>query len=96
VTSRGNSVSLRALESWRGYGLRVDNFKGNGGIVEDGFGEVNANTRAVATASAYVLNSATGVMFPSTSIAPPYIGVSIEYLKKNFRDAQQHRDCCTG
>lgn len=76
VTSRGKSVSLRGLERLRGYGVRVDNFNGGGGIVEEGLGEVNAKTRAVATASAKVLNSATGVIFPSTSIAPPCSEVS--------------------
>lgn len=49
---------------------------GGGGIVEEGVGEVKARTRAVATASAYVLNSATGVMLPSTSIAPPFHMIS--------------------
>lgn len=33
---------------------------GGGGIVEDGFGEVRAYTRAAAEASAKTLNSATG------------------------------------
>ena len=33
---------------------------GSGGIVEDGFGEVRAYTRAAAYASAKTLNSATG------------------------------------
>ena len=54
-------MSLRGLDRLRGYGVRVDNFNGGGGIVEEGLGEVNAKTRAVATASAKVLNSATGV-----------------------------------
>ena len=50
--SSGNSVRLRVLESLAGYGGRVDTFNGGGGIVDAGFGEVKANTRAVATASA--------------------------------------------
>jgi hypothetical protein len=50
--SSGNSVRLSCFESLLGYGGRVDIFRGGGGIVDAGFGEVNANTRAVATASA--------------------------------------------
>lgn len=42
---------------------------GGGGIVDAGFGEVNAKTRAVATLSAKVLNSATGVMLPKSSVS---------------------------
>jgi hypothetical protein len=34
--------------------------RGGGGIVEDGFGEVRAYTRAAAEASAKTLNSAVG------------------------------------
>lgn len=44
-----------------------------------GFGDVKAKTLAVATASAYVLNSATGVIFPSTSIAPPITTTSFAF-----------------
>lgn len=52
VTSSGKSVNFRGLDSLRGYGARVDIFNGGGGMVEEGSGEVNAKTRAVATASA--------------------------------------------
>jgi len=45
-------VSLSGLGSLLGYAVSVDNFKGGGGIVEEGLGEVSAKTRAVATASA--------------------------------------------
>ncbi len=56
VISSGKSVSLSWLDSLLGYWGRVDNFRGGGGMVEAGFGDDSANTRAVATASAYVLN----------------------------------------
>jgi len=52
-----------------------------------GFGEVKAKTRAVATASAYVLNSATGVMFPSTSTAPPITTTSLTLRKASGSSA---------
>ena len=45
-------MRFRVLESMVGYGGRVDIFNGGGGMVDAGFGEVKANTRAVATASA--------------------------------------------
>ena len=48
-----------------------DSGGGGGGIVDDGLGEVRAYTLAAAVASAYVLNSAVGVMFPGTLTAPP-------------------------
>jgi len=35
-----------------------------------------------------LLNSATGVIFPSTSMAPPYRPVSTDLLK-NFNDAEK-------
>lgn len=44
---------------------------GGKGIVDAGFGEDKAKTRAAAVVSAYVLNSAKGVIFPGYSTAPP-------------------------
>lgn len=55
--SSGNKVRFKGLDSLLGYG-GIDIFDSDGGIVDLGFGEVRAKTRAVATASAYVLNSA--------------------------------------
>jgi hypothetical protein len=69
-------VSLRGLDRLRGYGARVDNFNGGGGIVEEGLGEVNAKTRAVATASAKVLNSATGVTIDDLRVSVAQQGIS--------------------
>lgn len=62
---RGKSFKTSCLLSFSGYGgncsfvcpLRT------GGIVMRGFGLVSANTRALATLSAYVLNSAPGVIW---------------------------------
>ncbi|KAL5888478.1 hypothetical protein ACKVWC_011567 [Pyricularia oryzae] len=69
VMSSGNSDSLSCRESPSGYGLRLGEVQG--GMVEAGSCAVRAKTRAVATASAKVLNSATGVMLPGTLMAPP-------------------------
>jgi hypothetical protein len=85
--SSGNSVRFKGLDNLLGYGGKVDNFKGGGGIVDAGFGDVKAKTRAVATASAYVLNSATGVMLPSTSIAPPITTTSLTLRKVSVSSA---------
>jgi len=46
-------------------------------MVDAGFGDVSAKTRAEATASAKVLNSARGVTLPSQSIAPPITQTSL-------------------
>ena len=50
---------------------------GGGGMVDDGFGEVKAYTRAAAEASAKTLNSATGETFPKESTAPPMVTTSL-------------------
>lgn len=52
VMSSGKRVTLSCLESLSGYAFMDDIFAGGGGMVEFGFGDVRANTRAVATASA--------------------------------------------
>ncbi len=52
VMSKGNKVRLRGLERVFGYWGTLKSLTDGGGIVEAGFGEVNAKTRAVATASA--------------------------------------------
>ena len=49
---------------------------GGGGKVEAGFSDVRAYTRAAAEVSANTLNSATGVMFPVASTAPPIVTTS--------------------
>lgn len=72
-------MRLSCRESFLGYGVILDSFDGIGGRVEEGFGDVSANMRAVATASAKVLNSATGVTFPSMSIAPPITTTSLTF-----------------
>ena len=80
VMSIGKSVTFSLLESLDGYGDRKGGggssacmpggAGGVGGIVVCGFGDVSAYTRAAATESAMVLNSATGVIwFLSFSIS---------------------------
>ena len=81
VMSRGKRLILSCLDSFSGYGGRVDLPVGMGGIVEAGVGDVKANRRAVATASANVLNSATGVTLPGTSTAPPMTAISLTLRK---------------
>lgn len=49
--------------------------------MDNGYGEVRANTRAAAMESAYVLNSAAGVIFPGTEIAPPMTTTSFTRRK---------------
>lgn len=62
----GSTVDCNPLPSLlKAFGETV------GGIVLAGLGDVNAKMRAVAEGSAKVLNSATGVAFPGTEIAPP-------------------------
>lgn len=88
--SSGKSVRLSGLDSWVGYGGRARAFAGSGGgggIVKRGLGDVKANTLAVATASAKVLNSATGVTFPSMSIAPPMTTTSLTFKKVSTSSA---------
>lgn len=50
--------------------------RGGGGMVDDGFRDVRAYTRAAAEASAKTLNSATGETFPKASTAPPMVTTS--------------------
>lgn len=45
-------MRLRGLDNFLGYAGKVDLFRGGGGMVDRGLGEVKANTLAVATASA--------------------------------------------
>lgn len=75
MRSSGKRVSFNCLDNLDGYGGKAGNFDvgGGGGMVDAGFGEVNAKTRAEATLSAKVLNSATGVMLPRSSISKTVI-----------------------
>ena len=50
--------------------------EGGRGIVDDGFRDVRAYTRAAAEASAKTLNSATGETLPKASTAPPIVTTS--------------------
>lgn len=59
VMSKGNSLRVSCLLSLGGYGGK--SLEVVGGVVLAGLGEVRAKTRAAATASAYALNSPTGV-----------------------------------
>lgn len=73
VVPSGHSVNFSCRDSFFGYGDRNGGggsalcFPGGagatGGIMEAGFGDVRAKTRAAATLSAYVLNSAPGVIW---------------------------------
>lgn len=60
VISNENSRSLSSLLSFDGYKGSVELL---GGSVLAGLGDVRANTRAAATASAYALNSPAGVTY---------------------------------
>ena len=69
---------------------------GGGGMVEDGFGEVRAYTRAAAEASAKTLNSATGDTFPVASTAPPIVTISFTLRKASGSSAAARAQFVSG